>query len=186
MFFAIILKGRTALHHLSTQDDRVNRELNDISSIAENANRQLGYLISDFGAPITGAQDFRSMLHEAAGRIRKYYDIEVSCEGTGQADVPDRVRFALSRIVKEALNNVIRHAHCQHVTILYTLRQTEIILEIIDDGAGFDVEHELRRMDKYGLRNMQEYVRDLGGQMDLQSAPAQGTRVAVRVSLQTD
>lgn len=181
--FAVVLKARTALHHLRAREGRVARELSDILDIAENANRQLGYLISEFNDPVLDSQDFRLVLRETAERIRRYYDIEIHYDGNGQADISPQAHFALSRIIKEALNNVIRHAHCRRVTILYTLCQEQIVLEIADDGVGFDPGRALRRADKFGIRNMQDYARDLGCRLDLQSAPGQGTRVAVRVPL---
>jgi signal transduction histidine kinase len=181
--FAVVFKARTALHYLGARDGRVARELTDILNIAENANRQLGYMLSEFRAPVLDGQDFRFVLQETSERIRQYYDIEIYCDGNGQADISPQMHFTISRIIKEALNNVIRHAHCQRVTISYTLSQEEIVLEIADDGVGFDLERVLRRKDKFGLRNMQDYARDLGCQLNLQSAPGQGTRVAVCVPL---
>lgn len=181
--FAIALKTRTAMHHLAMRDGRVAHELRDILDIAEKAKRELGYIFSEFSAIDLESQDFRDVLRETAERVRRYYDIKVRCDGMGQAVLSSQVHFALSRIIKEALNNVIRHAHCQHVTISYTLCQEEVALEIIDDGVGFDLARALRLKDKYGLKNMQEYARELGCRLELWSAPGQGTRVAVRFPL---
>jgi len=181
--FAVSLKTRTALHHLGTRDGRVAHELDDILDIAEKANCQLGYLISEFSAPDLEGQDFRDALQETIERIRRYYDVEIHCHGNGRADISPQVHFALSRIVKEALNNVIRHARCQRVTVSYTLCQTEVSLEIVDDGVGFEPERALCRKAKFGIRNMQAYARDLGCRLELQSAPGQGTHVAIRFPL---
>jgi signal transduction histidine kinase len=180
--FAIVLKARTALHHLDAHDARVNRELRHILAIAEGANRQLGYLIAELSTPDSDNQDFHEVLRETVGRLRRYYDLHVQCDGTGEAELAPRVHFALSRIVREALNNVVRHAHCQTVTISYVLSQTEVWLEIVDDGVGFEPARALRRQDKLGLRTMQDYARDLGCELDVESAPDQGTRIAVRFS----
>lgn len=182
--FAVVLKARTALHHLDTHDTRVAHELRDILDIAENANRQLGYLISEFSVPTLDGQDFRQVLRETTERIRQYYDIQIQCDGNGQAALSPQMHFALSRIIKEALNNVIRHAHCQHVTISYALDQTGVSLEITDDGVGFDLERVSHRKGKFGLKNMQDYAQSLGGKLDLQSAPDQGTCVVIRFPLQ--
>jgi signal transduction histidine kinase len=94
-----------------------------------------------------------------------------------------QVHFALSRIIKEALNNAIRHARCRHVAVAYALSPQAATIEITDDGAGFDLARALRRQDKFGLKNMQEYARELGCSLELQSAPGQGTRIAVRFPL---
>jgi len=181
--FAIVLKARTALHHLETHDGRVTHELDDILDIAEKANRQLGYLLSDFRAPDLDHPDFQGVLRETAERIQRYYDIEVCCGGSSQAILSPQVHFALSRIIKEALNNAIRHAHCRCINISYALSREEVTLEITDDGVGFDPQRVLRRKDKLGLKSMQEYARELGCPLELASASGQGTRVSVRFPL---
>ena len=178
--FAVVLKARTALHHMDAHDGQVTRELRDILDIAEKANCELGYLISEFSAPDLDSPDFREVLQETIARIRRYYSIDVHCEGSGRADLSPQDHFVLSRIVKEALNNIIRHARCRHVNVAYTLSEEEVSLEITDDGAGFDLKRALNRRNKFGLRNMQDYARDLGSPLELESAPGQGTRVAVR------
>jgi signal transduction histidine kinase len=183
--FAVALKARTALHHLDSREGRVAHELRDILDIAEKAKQQLGYILSEFSPTDLENQDFRDVLRETAERIRRYYDIEVHSDGIGQVVLSSQVHFALSRIIKEALNNVIRHARCQHVTISYTLCQEEVALEVADDGVGFDLARALRLNDKHGLKNMQEYARELGCWLELQSVPGQGTRVAVRFPLYT-
>lgn len=183
--FAVALKARTALHHLGTYDGQATHELRDILDIAEKTKRQLGYMISEFSARDLDHEDFRYVLEETVERIRRYYGIEILCDGKVEADVSPQVHFALSRIIKEALNNVIRHARCRRVTISYTLCQTEGSLEITDDGVGFDLERALRREDKFGIKNMQEYAHDLDCQLYLQSIPDQGTHVAVRFPLHT-
>jgi signal transduction histidine kinase len=182
--FAIVLKARTALFHLDKREGPTAHELNDILDIAENANRQLGYMLSEFSAPDVCAQDFRHVLHEIAERIRRYYDIDVRYSGDGQADVSSDVHFALSCLAREALNNAICHSHCSNITISYSLSQTEVALEITDDGGGFDLGRALRKKDKIGLRSMQDYARSLGCALEVETSLGQGTRIAVCVPLQ--
>jgi signal transduction histidine kinase len=183
--FAIALKARTALHHIDSHDDQVTRELHHILDIAEKANRQVGYLISEFSALDLGGEDFRSVMRESVARIRQYYDIdvEIRCDEGNEANLSPRFHFALSRIVKEALNNAIRHSQCQRITISYTLCQQEISLEVTDDGIGFDLERALHKQDKFGIKNMQDYAQSLGCELNLQTAPGQGTCAAIRVPL---
>jgi len=181
--FAIALKARTALHHLEPPDGRVAHELRDILAIAEKSKRELGYLLSEFNAQDPDGEDFRYVLQETAKRIDQYYNIEVRCSGGGEVDLSPQVHFALSRIIKEALNNAIRHARCRCVTVAYALSPQAATLDITDDGVGFDLARALRRQDKFGLKNMQEYARELGCSLELQSAPGQGTRIALRFPL---
>jgi signal transduction histidine kinase len=194
--YAIALKARTALHYLGLDNDRAAHELRHIRDIAEESKRQLGYLLSEFSADDLEGRDFRDVLQEAISQVQRHFDIKIevrsgntarSAADSGDGDeafcLPNRTHFMLSRIIKESLNNVVRHAHCQHVTISYSLATQEIFLEIWDDGIGFDPDRAQRRPEKFGLRNMQEYARELGCPLQLESAPGHGTRVAVQFSL---
>jgi signal transduction histidine kinase len=86
------------------------------------------------------------------------------------------------RVVQEALTNVIRHAQAQRVSIELRQGQEGLELSIRDDGRGFDVERALQHAAggaSLGLLGMQERVQFAGGQIDIQSAPGQGTEIRV-------
>ncbi|PRX28180.1 PAS domain S-box-containing protein [Paraburkholderia sp. BL18I3N2] len=87
--------------------------------------------------------------------------------------------IALFRIVQEALTNVARHAAATQVTI--SLEQTGRcwVLEISDDGCGFD--SMAARMKSFGLVGMRERVLMLGGEISVRSAPGSGTSITVRI-----
>jgi len=84
------------------------------------------------------------------------------------------------RILQEALNNIRKHAHASRVSI--TLREWggDVVMEIHDDGRGFDPE-DVPEMAQYGLRGMRERAEMIGAELQIISAPHLGT--TVRVSL---
>ena len=86
---------------------------------------------------------------------------------------------AIFRIVQEALTNVTRHADAHEVFI--TLGQTgdDCLLEVRDDGCGFDPVAIPRK--SFGLAGMKERVLMLGGALDVASSPGHGTSIKVRV-----
>ncbi|SAL70968.1 multi-sensor signal transduction histidine kinase [Caballeronia udeis] len=87
--------------------------------------------------------------------------------------------IAMFRIVQEALTNVTRHADAHQVFI--TLKQTadDCLLEVRDDGRGFDPVAIPRK--SFGLAGMKERVLMLGGALDVASSPGYGTSIKVRV-----
>jgi NarL family two-component system sensor histidine kinase LiaS len=88
-------------------------------------------------------------------------------------------QMTLFYIAQEALNNVLRHARAKSVLVTLRNRRKNVILEIVDDGVGFDV----RKVDRagLGLRNMRERAAQLQGKLLIISRPDQGTRIAVSV-----
>lgn len=94
---------------------------------------------------------------------------------------PLPVRVCLYRIFREAMTNVIRHARADAVRALLSYREGMIILEIADNGAGF--EREKVEEGHYGLKNMEKRVDELGGALAIETEPSQGTRIKVELPL---
>jgi len=100
--------------------------------------------------------------------------------------LPPHLEIACFRIVQEALTNVARHAQAQRVKVELRERDGELTLRIADDGGGFDVERALRNTAhgaSLGLLSMQERATLVGGQIEIESSPAQGTAITVRLPL---
>lgn len=88
---------------------------------------------------------------------------------------------ALFRIVQESLTNVARHAHAQNVDISLKREGDAYLLEVRDDGKGFD--HEMLKKKTFGLMGIRERVMLLQGELEISSAPGSGTTVSVRIPL---
>ena len=87
----------------------------------------------------------------------------------------------LYRIAQEALHNIVKHAHARTVFLSLSRQDGELILEVRDDGKGFDPTEAFPG--HLGLRSIQERVALLGGTYSLESAPAQGTCLRVRIPI---
>ena len=90
----------------------------------------------------------------------------------------------LYRLIQESLNNIKKHADASHVSIRLVASFPNILLRIVDDGKGFDMEKRLVRAlseKRMGLRSMEERVSLLQGKMRIQSCPNQGTRILIEV-----
>jgi signal transduction histidine kinase len=85
-------------------------------------------------------------------------------------------------ITQESLNNALKHAHAQHITIQLRQVHTRVVLEISDDGVGFEPSLAYTN-GGLGLRGIAERVAQLAGTFTLQSAPGAGTQLHVEVLL---
>lgn len=106
--------------------------------------------------------------------------IDVRLSGTPTVvDTPYEV--ALLRIVQSALANATQHAHAQRVAVTLSYMDPGIALDIVDDGDGFDPAAPVAGPTDggFGLAAMRARVADLGGRLSVESAPGQGTALAV-------
>lgn len=93
--------------------------------------------------------------------------------------VPE-VEVALLRVLQEALSNAARHSRAGKVEVRLTLEGEFVLLDVADDGVGFDVDAEAFG---FGLAGMRERLTALGGQLLLESSPGEGTTVTAALPL---
>ncbi|MGH3899637.1 MAG: GAF domain-containing sensor histidine kinase [Pseudonocardiaceae bacterium] len=104
---------------------------------------------------------------------------------TVPTSLPEHVETAVYRIAQEALQNVMKHANAAHVHLRLSVTAGAVLLEISDDGAGFDpaCATEPAGPVGYGLPGMQQRAELLGGQLTADSSPGRGTVVRLRVPI---
>jgi len=96
--------------------------------------------------------------------------------------VPRAVATALLRTTRGALANVVEHAAAEHATVTLTYQGDSVSLDVRDDGRGFDPVPERRsgsRVRGHGLAGIRARVCELGGELVVESAPGEGTALAV-------
>jgi signal transduction histidine kinase len=94
--------------------------------------------------------------------------------------LPPELELACFRVVQEALTNTVRHAQAGQVYVELRRRADGVQLVVRDDGVGFDVRAALERAahgESLGLLGMRERVTLAGGQLDIVSAPGQGSEI---------
>ncbi|SEA07676.1 two-component system, NarL family, sensor histidine kinase LiaS [Thalassobacillus cyri] len=89
------------------------------------------------------------------------------------------VEDQLFRILQESISNTLRHAKANSLHVMLIERDEMIIMRVIDDGVGFDVEKA--KTSSYGLQNMQERAYEVGGTLKVVSLVGQGTRLEVKI-----
>ncbi|MGI5479920.1 sensor histidine kinase [Streptomyces lavendofoliae] len=126
--------------------------------------------------------------------------LERLCEARGPGTGP-RVRFAVSgtpvalptpyevallRIAQSALANTVRHAGAERAGITLTFMDASVTLDVVDDGRGFDPRsRKPSPSGGFGLPAMRSRAESLGGTFTVESAPGQGTAVAVALPLRS-
>lgn len=100
-------------------------------------------------------------------------------------NIPGELAIALYRVVQESLNNVVKHARAEKISVHLYEEDEKIFLEVRDNGVGFDpadVETHFSNF-KMGILGMRERVESFGGEFAVESRPGTGTSVKVSVPL---
>ena len=120
---------------------------------------------------------------------RSNVTIDFHSNGLLDQRLSSQLESTIYRIVQEAVNNVIKHAKAQNVSIILEKRVNKVLVIIEDDGMGFDVEALLKTPAKnrrFGLLGMQERVALVGGSLSIESTPGVGTTVLVHIDISRD
>jgi signal transduction histidine kinase len=120
-------------------------------------------------------------LQRQAQRLGEETGIATSATVTGRpGQLPADTEVALLRIAQEALANVRKHSGASRMALTLSYMEDETVLDVRDDGVGFDpARSQARASGGYGLRVMHERVRELGGQLAVETSPGRGTTIAV-------
>jgi signal transduction histidine kinase len=103
--------------------------------------------------------------------------------------LPTTIEVALLRTTQGALANVRQHAHAQHVVVTLTDAGDSVRLDIVDDGRGFTADSWEAAPPSpvarggYGIRSIRSRLRELGGDLHLESQPGEGTALSAHVPL---
>lgn len=94
--------------------------------------------------------------------------------------------LAVYRVMQEALQNVHKHAHASSVGVVWQRSSSSWVLHVTDDGSGFDLVKAARRQKSVGLLSMRERAELIGGTLQIQSTPGNGTAVTLLLPTERD
>ncbi|MCX5994616.1 MAG: GAF domain-containing sensor histidine kinase [Chloroflexi bacterium] len=128
-------------------------------------------------------------VHQYAENRLHSVGVNVSVQDTGMEQrLPKEVEFALYRIAQGAIANIAWHSRAKNAVIHLRHTSDEFVMEIEDDGKGFDASKPIQVDESghgRGLLSMKERASLLGGVCDIQSQPGKGTKIKVRVPAYT-
>ncbi len=116
-------------------------------------------------------------------RSNALIDVEVDIDEASAERLDRARREAAYYIAADALGNIARHARARHASVRLFEVDGAVILQITDDGVGFDFETSTTG---HGLHNMRERAFAVGGTLEVNSAPGQGARVRLELPAQSE
>jgi signal transduction histidine kinase len=156
-------------------------QIDRLQQLAREALDELRLLILELRPPDLERDGLAGALRKEVDMLRQLHDVEILIEvedgvGTGSRDAD------VLRIAQEALHNALRHAAPDHVSLRVAGHGDRLLVEVRDDGAGFEPGDTELRSKHLGLTSMEERARSIGGRLELRSAPGAGTVVRLEVA----
>ena len=165
---------------LSGDPDMVAEHLCEIRTTAQESLREMRLLIFELRLPMLKTEGLAAALQARLESVEARVGLETDLRVEGDGRLSPEVEEGLYRIAQEALNNTLKHAQAQTVSVLLHHNHRTVTLEITDDGIGFEPV-EAREKGGFGLRGMEERAARMGGTLTVHSNPGEGTNVRVEV-----
>jgi PAS domain S-box-containing protein len=168
--------------NLETQGNTVPQELSAVQRLLRKGIREARRMIGDLRPVIFGEQGLVEAIERLVAYEEKESSVRIDFEHDGEIDRLDPVlEGTVFRIAQEALTNVRRHSRSETATISLGQRNGLLVLEIRDQGVGFDPSGVSQ--DRFGIRGICERARLFSGQATIDSAPGKGARIYVELPI---
>lgn len=181
--FSLRLTLDTAASTLADDPAGAARHVEAASALVETTFRELRTLIFELRPPNLEVDGLGETVRKHLDVVGRAHGLAVKLTTRCDRRPPSGVEAALYRIVQEAVTNVVRHAQATTVSVTASVDDRLAVVEIADDGVGFDPTSRTIRARHLGLTSMRERAQAAGGTWTIESSPGAGTTVRVEVPL---
>jgi|GEM_PF-787316 len=154
------------------ETDPTPTEMQDVKDLINNTIAELRRTVWLINKPSVRLDEWLVKLREYYRKVRK---VEIETKVADESLIlTSKQATLIFRIIQEAVNNSLKHALPNSITILVFANQKEMEVKINDDGKGFET---LATVQGFGLENMRQNAQELGGSFHIESSVGKGTKI---------
>ena len=166
---------------------KVSKELANIEDLARRTTKEIRQMLFTLRPIILETQGLTAALEQYIQKLEETDSIDYHLQAQPVEDFLDiDAQGGVFYIIDEAITNARKHAQPNNVWVRMGIRDRSFVVQVEDDGCGFDVAAVQDRYDErgsLGMINLHERTELLGGKIRIESAPGKGTRMTVIVPL---
>ncbi|MBE7534012.1 MAG: sensor histidine kinase [Chloroflexi bacterium] len=183
-FTSIVMHLEAAEQAMPDQPETAQKHLEQARTTARASLEQARRVVQDLRPGMLENQSLPDAIRRTAVRWQEETNIPVTTTVTGTSTAlhPD-MEVTLLRAVQEALNNIRKHARATAVQITLSYMADVVILDVQDNGVGINGAAPSSLSGGYGLQAMRERAAQLGGAVEIESVPGEGTTVVVSIPI---
>jgi signal transduction histidine kinase len=179
--FSLILSAEAAATLIDRDTRAARAQLQRLQELAREALEELRSLILGLRPPELEHDGLAGALRREVGMLERLHDVEIELRLDGSAEAGHERDGDVLRIAQEAIHNALRHSGAGHIAVVLGRSSGGIVVEVSDDGSGFDPDDPELRSRHLGLTSIEERAAELGARLQIRSAPGRGTVVALEV-----
>ena len=168
--------------------DQTAEELTRVEELARRTTKEIRHMLFTLRPLILETQGLQAALGQYVNKLAETDDTLIHLEAAPDVDhlLDQNVQGVSFYIIEEAIGNARKHAQADNIWVRLYVHDSEFVVEVEDDGQGFDVDSVQVRYDQrgsLGMINMHERAALIGGELKVASAPGEGTCVTLTVPL---
>ena len=186
---AMAMRINIARRMMTKNVDEATDELKKIEELAHRTTKEIRHMLFTLRPLILESQGLTAALEAMAEKMRETFqqNVVINVDEKMLESMEMGKQGVIFYIIEEATNNARKHANAVHIWVRLRPFETGIaLLEIEDDGLGFDVDAVNRSYDKrgsLGMVNLRERTELVSGLLNIDSAPGKGARIQVYIPL---
>ena len=175
--FGLVLTAEAAGTLLERDTAAARNQVAKLQSLAQEALDELRSLVFELRPPDLEKDGLGGALRKHVELLRRLEQREIALVLAEELPVDLARDGEILRVAQEALQNALKHADADRVEVRLRSDDGRLVLEVEDDGVGFDPGAPGARSRRLGLTSMEERAERLGGMLEIRSAPGAGTTV---------
>jgi signal transduction histidine kinase len=164
---------------------RLEAYVRRLGEMSHQSLKEMRLLVYELRPPVLEQHGLLGALQQRIDAVEARSGVDARLLVEGMGTIPQAMEENLYRIAQQALNNALKHAAATSLTLRLRAKDGHLVLEITDDGRGFDPEAAGDGAGQ-GLVSMRERAAQLGGTLAVTSVPGRGTTIAVRAPTTTN
>jgi PAS domain S-box-containing protein len=165
---------------LGVLEEPIKQKIDEITELIDETVTSVRKIASNLRPSVLDDLGLSSALEWQSKELETRFGIKVNFVADEELnDVDTNIATSLFRIYQEVLTNAVRHSNAHTITAKLAMLHNEIILEVLDDGKGMDIEKEHKG--HFGILGIKERAFALGGKCEFISSPGSGTYLRVSI-----
>ncbi len=180
----LLTTAKLKLDIIKLKTDKSILEINDTVNLLINAGDEIRRIISDLKPSDVENFGLSSSIELLIERTRQAAGINIILAILTTTEFKNKnTEIIIYRIVQEALNNIVKHSDCKTAVIELSSSDSELQLNIIDDGVGLEITKLNEKIKSYGIHNIQERVTSLNGKVEIETKPGEGFKYHITIPI---
>lgn len=178
----ILTTAKLKLDIIKLKSDKNREEINDALGMLINAGDEIRRIINDLKPSDVEKFGLIASIELLCERIKQTSKINIQFSVSNFNSLSEKKdELVLYRIVQEALNNIVKHANCNNAEVNLYRANGLLNIEIWDDGSGYEMGRINDQLNKFGISNIKERVKNLNGQIEILTKVGEGVQIKIKI-----